>query len=219
MPRARFIKEGNAIWISHLDTMRLFQRAFKRSGLLLKHTQGFNPRPSVSIAMPLSVGVESECELLDFELDGQSLTSEEIKQRLNSALIPGVKVISVYEDGRKLKELRYLLCRITMEYDNGIPQDAEQALRELFSGPELTVDKKGKNGITRQDIIPMIRQLDVSPLNERTLKLEALICCQEPSLNPAQLMAAVDTYLPQYRPDHSKCRRLELYDGQETIFR
>ena len=58
MPRALFEKTGNAVWMSHLDLMRLLQRAFKRAGLHLKHTQGFNPRPSVSIALPMSVGVE-----------------------------------------------------------------------------------------------------------------------------------------------------------------
>ena len=68
MLRALFQKSGNAVYISHLDLMRLFQRAFKRAGLPLTHTQGFNPRPSVSIALPLSLGVESQCELLDFEL-------------------------------------------------------------------------------------------------------------------------------------------------------
>ena len=57
MPRALFEKAGNAIWISHLDLMRVFQRSFKRAGLPLTHTQGFNPRPSVSIALPMSVGV------------------------------------------------------------------------------------------------------------------------------------------------------------------
>ena len=69
MPRALFEKVGNARYISHLDLMRVFQRAFKRAGLPLTHTQGFNPRPSVSIALPLSLGVESRCELLDFELE------------------------------------------------------------------------------------------------------------------------------------------------------
>lgn len=52
MPRLLFEKKGNAIWISHLDLMRVFQRSFKRAGLPLTHTQGFNPRPSVSIALP-----------------------------------------------------------------------------------------------------------------------------------------------------------------------
>ena len=77
MPRVLFEKTGNAVWISHLDLMRLFQRAFKRAGLPLTHTKGFNPRPSVSIALPLSVGVESACELLDFELDGEQFSCEE----------------------------------------------------------------------------------------------------------------------------------------------
>ena len=58
MIRLLFEKTGNAVWISHLDLMRLFQRSFQRAGLPLTHTHGFNPRPSVSIALPMSVGVE-----------------------------------------------------------------------------------------------------------------------------------------------------------------
>ena len=87
MPRALFEKTGNAVWISHLDLMRVFQRAFKRAGLHLTHTQGFNPRPSVSIALPLSVGIESRCELLDFDLEGDRCSNCEIMDRLNSNLI------------------------------------------------------------------------------------------------------------------------------------
>ena len=76
MPRLLFEKTGSAVWMSHLDLMRLFQRAFKRAELPLTHTQGFNPRPSVSIALPLSVGVESVCELLDFDLEGEKVEAE-----------------------------------------------------------------------------------------------------------------------------------------------
>ena len=76
MRRLLFEKTGSAVWMSHLDLMRLFQRAFKRAELPLTHTQGFNPRPSVSIALPLSVGVESVCELLDFDLEGEKVEGE-----------------------------------------------------------------------------------------------------------------------------------------------
>ena len=72
MPRMLFEKTGDSVWISHLDLMRVFQRAFRRAGLLLKHSQGFTPRAIVSIALPLSVGMESQCELLDFELEDGS---------------------------------------------------------------------------------------------------------------------------------------------------
>ena len=89
MLRALFQKTGNAVYLSHLDLMRLFQRAFKRAGLPLTHTQGFNPRPSVSIALPLSLGVESRCELLDFELETDAFSCDEICTRLNQALVEG----------------------------------------------------------------------------------------------------------------------------------
>ena len=92
MLRALFEKTGNAAYISHLDLMRLFQRAFKRAGLPLTHTQGYNPRPSVSIAMPLSVGVESVCELLDFDLEGESVPHQQIVERLNKVLVKGYTV-------------------------------------------------------------------------------------------------------------------------------
>ena len=219
MPRLLFEKTGSAVWISHLDLMRLFQRAFKRAGLHLKHTQGFSPRPSVSIALPLSVGVESRCELLDFELVGEPVSNESILTGLNEALVEGVRVLEVYDDGRKIKDLALLDCTVTLEYDAGIPGGAAQGIGELFSRESLTVEKRSKNGVTEQDIIPMIRSLRVTEADANTLRLDARICCQNPSLNPAQLTAAIERYCPQWNPDFSRCSRLELYSGDETIFR
>ena len=219
MPRLLFEKTGSAVWISHLDLMRLFQRAFKRADLPLKHTQGFNPRPSVSIALPLSVGVDSVCELLDFDLDGMSVSCEEITDRLNKALVSGIVVHKTYEGGRKLRDLALLDCKVTMEYDRGVPCDAECAIRELFDRESVTVAKKTKNGVQDQDVIPLIRKLDVVRVDEHTLELRTRICCQNPTLNPAQLVAAINLYLPEYVPDFTKCSRLEIMDAQEEIFR
>ena len=73
--RLRFAKEGRAVYISHLDLLRTFQRVFLRQGIVLRHSQGFHPHPILSFALPLSVGQESVCELLDLE------TVEEILKR------------------------------------------------------------------------------------------------------------------------------------------
>ena len=219
MARLLFEKKGSAVWISHLDLMRLFQRAFKRAGLNLKHTQGFNPRPSVSIALPLSVGVESGCELLDFELEGESPSCEEILQRLNKALVAGVRVLDVYENGRKIRDLSLLRCKVSLEYDGGVTEEALEAIRSLFRRESLLVEKKGKNGTTQQDIIPMIRSMDISVAQEHRVILEAVVCCQNPSLNPMLLASAVETYLPEFTPDHSRSERIEIYDGSESVFR
>ena len=219
MPRLLFEKTGSAVWMSHLDLMRLMQRAFKRAGLPLTHTHGFNPRPSVSIALPLSVGVESVCELMDFALEGELPPMETIQTRLNAALVPGGAVRQAYMDGRKIRDLALLRCRLGLEYDGGIPAGATDAIATLFARESLMVEKKSKNGILEQDIRPMIRELSVAQTGEKELRVEALITCQNPSLNPMQLYGAIVRYLPEVAPDFCTCRREELYDEKETIFR
>lgn len=219
MPRLLFEKTGSSVWISHLDLMRVFQRSFKRAGLPLTHTQGFNPRPSVSIALPLSVGVESFCELLDFDLNGDAVACEEICARLNGVLIPGVHVRDVYNGGRKLRDLTLLHCAVTLEYDNGIPVNAEAALKELFASDQLVVPKKSKNSVQDQDIIPMIRRLDVLTAGDGALVLDCDICCQNPTLNPMQLAVAINLYRPEFKPDFVKCKRIEIFDNNMNVFR
>lgn len=219
MPRLLFEKKGKAIWISHLDLMRLFQRAFKRAGLPLTHTHGFNPRASVSIALPLSVGVESCCELLDFDLDTDSVCPDQIKDKLNQALVEDVRVLDVYSQGRKLRELTHLHCAVMLEYDNGIPSGAVEQIAMLFAGPSLVVPKKTKSGIQDRDIIPMIQSVDVVKSDDNTIVLDSYICCQNPTLNPAQLSLAIDIHLPEYKADFTKCTRIEIYDQQKKIFR
>ena len=219
MHRLLFEKTGRAVWMSHLDLMRLFQRAFKRADLPLTHTQGFNPRPSVSIALPLSVGVESRCELLDFDLEGSTVPADEICRRLNRALVDGVKVHEVYDNGRKLRDLALLECVITLEYDNGVPCGAEDKLTALFCAESLVVPKRTKNGIQDQDIIPMIRELKCVHVGNQEVELQAVVCCQNPTLNPMQLVVAIERYLPEMTPSFSKCHRIEIYDQSKNVFR
>lgn len=218
MPRALFEKVGTARFISHLDLMRLFQRAFKRAGLPLTHTQGFNPRPSVSIALPLSLGAESHCELLDFDLESP-VPLEDIRNRLNAALIDGIRVREVYDNGAKIKYLALLQSRLTLEYDGGIPAGAESAIGQLFAQEALVLEKKNRNGVTQQDIIPMIRNLEISRISEGELRLDVLHCCQNPSLNPMQLGAAIEKYLPELAPDYIRVFRKEIYTEDKTVFR
>ena len=220
MPRALFEKAGNAIWISHLDLMRVFQRSFKRAGLPLTHTQGFNPRPSVSIALPLSVGVESCCELLDFELDGEKIANRIVRGKLNDYLVPGIRVLKVYDSGEKIRQLALLDSVVTLEYDHGVPEGAVAALESFFRREEIPVEKKTKtNGIQEQNIAPMIRSLQVEQPDTNTVLLRARVCCQNPTLNPMQLHGAIVRHLPELTPDFAKCARVELYDQEGNIFR
>ena len=219
MLRALFEKTGNAAYISHLDLMRLFQRAFKRAGLPLTHTQGYNPRPSVSIALPMSLGAESLCELLDFDLEETYQDLENMRQRLNEVLVEGVQVRQIYEGGSKLKNLALLEAELTLEYDAGVPEGAKAELEALFARNDLTVEKKSKRGIQQQEISSMVRRVEIAQTSPQELTLRALVHCQNPALNPMQLAVAVETYLPHLRPDFVRCCRLEVYNEAEEIFR
>lgn len=219
MPRLLFEKMGKSIWISHLDLMRLFQRSFKRAGLQLSHTQGYNPRPSVSIALPLSVGVESRCELLDFDLVGEMLPYDEILCRLNQVLVDGIRVLSVYDSGSKIGNLAYLRCTVKLCYKRGIDAADAESVRNLFANDTLLVEKKTKNGFLDQNIIPMIRSVDVQRASDNVLLINAVICCQNPTLNPNLIVVAIEKYLPDLKPDFSKCCREEIYDKNESVFR
>ena len=211
MSRLLFEKTGDSIYISHLDLMRVFQRAFRRAGLLLRHSQGFTPRAIVSIALPLSVGVESVCELLDFELEQGSATAE----ALNAVLPAGIRVREVYEGGRKIKELTHLRARVTLEYDGAAPEAS--AVEALFRGETLVLEKQSKKGTAQVDILPMVRDLTVARPDGHTLVLEAVVCAQNPSLNPLLLAQAVEGYAS--KPDFAFARRLEVLDAQGNVFR
>ena len=94
MHRIRFEKTGRAVWMSHLDLMRLMQRAFRRAGVVLHHSQGFTPHAYVSMLLPLSVGMESVCELMEYELDGELAVTPEA---LN-AVLPETDLSTYYDE-------------------------------------------------------------------------------------------------------------------------
>ena len=219
MLRIRFEKTGSGIWISHLDLMRVFQRAFRRAGLSLRPTQGYSPHAFVSLALPLSVGTESVCELLECELTDETVDLGALPARLNAVLPAGIVCREAYEGTRRLKELTHLRVRVDLKYDRGVSEGAAAQLEALFARETLVVEKNSKNGPVQQDIRPLIRALTVRAADGHTLCLEAVICAQNPSLNPDLLSKAIRTHLPAYAPDFAKSTRLALLDASLEAFR
>ena len=130
MNRLLFEKTGDAVYLSHLDLMRVFQRAFKRADIMIWHSQGFSPRAYVSIALPLPVGSESVCEILDFEIQDGSVDLAKLPALLNRTMPAGIRVLEAYESAVKIKHLTRLRAQITLEYDRGVPEQAERTITE-----------------------------------------------------------------------------------------
>ncbi len=219
MNRLLFEKTGKAVYISHLDTMALFPRVFLRAGLHLKFTQGMSPHAYVSIALPLPVGMSSQCELLDFTLLDEGVPLETLPDRLNPCFPSGFRVLSAYDSPKKAKELRYLQCAVTLEYDRGASEETLEQIAELFRRPQIVVEKKTKKGVAETDIRPLIETMAVERLSPQELRLDTVIAAQNPSLSPQYLLSAVERYLPSCVPDFARTHRVEVYDGDHRVFR
>lgn len=210
MPEQRllFSKTGRARFISHLDLMRTFQRAFLRAGLEMKHTEGFNPHAFVSIALPLSVGYASQCEILEFGLVGGG-APEEVPARLNAALPEGIEVLRCYDGVNPIKALAWVDYTVTLGYDRPAAHEAAQTLEEMLVLDELVVrkkSKKAKSGFTEVDLIPLIRSHIIS-VKDNTLTLQLVVRAQNPGLNPALLMDALRERAPHLAPDDLSFQR------------
>ena len=213
--RLLFSKTGRARYISHLDLMRTFQRAFSRAGIAIKHTEGFHPHPFVSIPLPLSVGFSSQCEVLEFGLTGGA-EREEVPQRLNAAMPSGITVHRCYEAEKPVKALTYVNYIVTMEYDPGAPFGAERAIRDLLARESLVMDKrskKAKSGVVQVDLIPLIAKATVEERRD-TIALDLVLRAQNPGLNPELVVAAIRTHCPQAAPDFVSFHRRAVLDGK-----
>ena len=213
----RFKKTGRAIYISHLDLMKTMQRAFSRADYPLKYSEGFNPRPQISIALPLSVGTGSVCELMDFKIKDE-VPPHKLIENLNMSLPEGIEVLEVYEPQRKASALKWLEIGGVMEYDERNITEMAEKLTEFYSAPELVIIKKTKRGEGEADIKPAIRKISFEPDGD-CVKLHAIISAQEPTLNPELLTEALRQRAPEIAPDFAKYTRLETYDADMKVFR
>lgn len=218
--RLLFSKTGRARYISHLDLMRTFQRAFFRAGIPIKHTEGFNPHAFVSIALPLSVGYSSQCEILEFGLLA-GVSEGEVPARMNAALPEGITIHSCYKAERPIKALTHLNYIITLDYETGVPTGAETALKELLSRDTLVVrkkSKKAKTGFTEVDLIPLIKGWTVEGRRD-TLVADVVLAAQNPGLNPELIRAAFCEEYPQFEPGFVSFHRKDALDADGNPFR
>ena len=216
--RLLFVKEDRASYISHLDLMRTFQRAFPRTELDIKHTQGYHPHPILSIVLPLPVGQSSECELLDFEVVQES-DGAGIAERLNTGMPRGLRVLACYPAVRPIRELAWLRADLELEYDGGVPAGAVEALEELFTRPELVIEKRTKRKeLAQVDIAPMLRSVTLTE-GEGVVRCDVTVQAQNPGLNPQLLGRAIEQYVPELTPDFIRVRRRAVLDAEGKDFR
>ena len=153
--RVFFTKTGRAVYISHLDLYRLFQRTIKRAKLPVWETEGFNPHVYITFALPLALGTAGLCESMDTRLV-EDLTMDEVVRRFNDSLPRDIRVTSAAEPVFKPTEIA--LSEYEAEYECD-----ETAFTSFIDGEHIPAEKKTKRGISELDLKLYLNILERRP--------------------------------------------------------
>ncbi|MCX7842163.1 MAG: TIGR03936 family radical SAM-associated protein [Clostridia bacterium] len=163
--RIRFVRGEEVKYISHLDLMKVFERAARRSNIPVAYSQGFNPHPNIVFGLPLSVGVTSEAEYADIELS-ERMEAEDFILKLNMSLPRGLYITEVAYRTTK-SNIMAIISRA--DYSLVVAGTSKEGINsislkinELMEKPEIIIKKESKSGARHVDIRPMIHRLEIS---------------------------------------------------------
>lgn len=172
--RIYFSKTDNAKFISHLDLVRCFTRAIRRSNLDIWYTEGFNSRPYLLFALPLSLGIESIYEVLDIRLN-ETYDLSLIPELLNRYLPNGIEVLRCSEAILKHSEIGMAQYTINLFSSLENFKSVETLLKNrIIEADEIMVEKKSKKGISIVDVRSQIREISYA-LCDSTLQINATL--------------------------------------------
>jgi radical SAM-linked protein len=205
--RLQFAKAGKIRWISHRDTARAFERAFRIEALPLAFTQGFAPRPKVSFGLALSTGYESDEEFLDVSFQ-EPVELDALPARLNAVLPPGVEVTGAAELDERAPALQEAVTAVTWTVDVGRGDDVAVDATELRSGvaallarDEVTVTRSRKGRLVDDDVRGAIRSCTVvGPAGDGAVRCELETSTQPRGAKPHDVLAAVMQVTPALGP-------------------
>ena len=180
--RLFFEKRGPLKFISHLDMNRFFIRILRKTGLDIWYTEGFNPHPYVTFALPLSLGFESTYETVDFRVNDDNLSFEEIENAFK-AVVPN-DIIILKAAAPVLKTGKIAFTKYVLDFE--ILEDAIKFV-EFLNGDSVVINKKSKRGeIKVIDVKEKIKSATINDLK----KVQLILPAGNDNINPSLLVAA-----------------------------
>lgn len=212
--RLSFEKFEKGVYISHLELMKTFAMAFKRAGVPLKHSEGFNPKPYISLARPLSLGYESKCEILDTSIYGFNGDIDGLIAKINEYLPVGIKVTGNAANV-KVADIYSSEYTITCETDIAADETLAAKAKEILSGT-LEIEKRSKKGTVKTDISDRIYFLDVRAEKGGLIVNAVLKDAADGSINPRYLVSALNDRLNGVKVLWADYRREKFFTLAQT---
>ena len=186
--RIYFTKLGRMKFVSHLDLTRFMARLIKKSKIPVWYTEGFNRHIYMNFALPLSLGFESTCEVMDIRIIDENFSNEDCLNALNSLSTEDINFFAVKEPILPTKEIGFADFELCFEQ---LSEDFSQKLTDFLNSESILCEKTGKKGKVKQiDLIPKIKSFS---LDGKKLNI-CLVAGSEDNLNPSLVM---DTFFAQ----------------------
>ena len=212
--RIKFSKHGVMKFIGHLDIMRYFQKAIRRAEIPIRFTEGFSPHMVRSFASPLGVGLTSDGEYMDIEVN-ETISSKEAVRRLNQVMVEGMQVLSYRKipEGKASNAMSLVaFADYTVTFREG--KEPCTGWKERLSGfaslPAILILKKSKKSEKEVDIRPMIQELHLQENGKIFMRLSS---GSASNLKPELVMETFTAYLGSEQEPYSLLvNRVDLYD-------
>lgn len=211
--RIKFSKQGSVKFIGHLDVMRYFQKAIRRAGIDIKYSQGFNPHQIMSFAAPLGLGLTSNGEYMDIELNSD-MDLAQLKDRLNETMAEGIEIRECHllPDHAKNAMSSVAAADYTLTFRETFRPDNSacflDGLSDFMKQEQIVILKKTKKGERQVDIKPMIYQLSCQ---EETIFMKVSAGSAD-NLKPELVMEAYYRFLGKELPELAfQIQREEVY--------
>lgn len=215
--RLKFTKGNEVKYISHLDLMRVFQRAIRRTGIPISYSSGFNPHQEISFGAPLALGVTSDAEYVDFKL-AEAIDVREIKKSLNNSLPEGIRILDGIKLGDNPKSAMSIVTharyRIRMNIENVDSDLLNKSIEAFIAQEHIKVMKEQpKKGFELKeiDIKPMIASMKLAESRETMHTIGCLLLCgSKGNLKPELLLTSFKDFTG-YNIEGIKINREEVY--------
>lgn len=169
----KFKRDDSVKYISHLDILAVFERAFRRINAPILYTKGFNPRPKLVFGLPLAVGVTSTAEYVDIEFE-TDINGDTFFLDMNSNLPQGIEILQIENYSGKdniMAQISVANYESELESDKiYTDEDLQMIIQKFLKQDEIFIEKKGKKGIKKINIRQYIRAINL--INSKGSKLE-----------------------------------------------
>ncbi len=192
--RIKYRRGEEVKYISHLDIMRLWQRALNRAGIALAYSEGFHPHPKISLAAPLAVGVTSEAELMDIALTRQvspHFFTAAVNQQL-PADFEILQVVPIAESVPSLQsQVRFAEYTVELETERG-QKEVASAIDNLLSLKHLPWQHQRDTGMRHYDLRELIDDIWLIDCQSKRCTIGMRLRCDSGgSGRPEQVTAAL----------------------------